>query len=146
MKRQQSIGFRAILTVWAIVNLAIFVMPTQSLADEDGKFGKEPTKCSALLTASEVPRSFFSRHLLPPTGLSDLNKKFRFSHIASVVLPLLEMYPLKDFYFVGIGRSPFALVDMINLVSPGAATTVPISYNEYIRSKPIFSMYTEIIE
>lgn len=136
------VGFRAILTAWAIVYLAIFVTPSQSLADGDCDLGKEPTKCSALLTGSEIPRSFLSRNLLPPLGLSDLNKKFRFSQIASVVLPLLEMYPLKDFYFIGIGRSPFALVDMINLISPGTATTVPISYNEYIRRKPLFSMYT----
>ena len=104
--------------------------------------GQQPIACDTLLSAAEVPRFFLSRWLRSAVRLSDLNRKFRLSHVTSAVVPILDRYPADQYFVVGIGRSPFALIELMNLINPGSATTVPISYNEYTGRKPWFSIYT----
>lgn len=73
--------------------------------------------------------------VIKPNRLSDLGFRFRFSHLATLAFHILEKYPLDKYYFVGIGRSPFPIIDMIRQISPESASTLPISYNTYVRSK-----------
>ncbi|MGE0526729.1 MAG: hypothetical protein AB7G93_04035 [Bdellovibrionales bacterium] len=119
-----------LLWALAVTCVTVLVAGLPLKADET-----KPLKCGRLLITPDEPRSFLGRLVLPPAHISDLDGRFRFSEVATVALRLLHMYPASGFYFIGIGRSPFPFIDIMNLISPGSAATVPISYREYIGKK-----------
>lgn len=76
-------------------------------------------------------------------------KRYEFLGAMTVTLEILKRFPPDQFYYVGIGRSPYLFLDLLSFMTGEKAvglgpnriaTIVPISYNEYIARKPILNL------
>lgn len=98
----------------------------------------DPSLFARLAEVARPQRTLFNRFSTETSELSHLSKKIKFAEIATLSEEIMKHYPPSKYFVVGMGRSPFPFVDYINLARPKSATTIPVSYNEYIGSKPWF--------
>lgn len=85
--------------------------------------------CASLLAKGKLPELAKAITLSDNLKLKDLNARFEIKDIAKLANEILRKYPANNHYFLGLGRSPFAVIDYLNLVSAQSATTIPLSYN-----------------
>ena len=140
---------------WLGIFLVLGVVGLASLSDArtcESLFSQRISEIEKLAELDSVfAKNENPERAFPGGWLSRLTgwKRYEFHGALTVSLEILKRFPPDQFYYVGIGRSPYLFLDLLSFMSgqepvgfgPNrVATLVPISYNEYVARKPIFDV------